>query len=148
SIQKNAWIPFTQRSLFEKTEPDGRPWLYMAGRLKPGYSRRSAASEFQLLASRLARPGMHVTLTDGSIWDDGQSFRQLFSIVLALPTMLMLMASVNVATLLLSRAVGRRQEMAIRLALGTSRFRLVRMLMIESLLLAAIAAGISLVLVY
>ena len=69
----------------------------------------------------------------------------ILAMALALPVVILFMACVNVSALLLSRSVSRRQEMAIRLALGTSKGALVRMLLTETLLMAALAAALALV---
>jgi ABC-type antimicrobial peptide transport system permease subunit len=72
------------------------------------------------------------------------SLLQLFAMALALPALIMITACVNVAGLLLSRAFSRQREMAVRLALGTSKTALVRMLLIESVLVSGLAAVVSL----
>jgi ABC-type antimicrobial peptide transport system permease subunit len=69
-------------------------------------------------------------------------------IVLAATAIVLLIASINLAGLLLARAAARRKEIGIRLCVGASRGRLVRLLMAESFLLAALGGGAGLVLAW
>jgi predicted permease len=138
----------------------GPSWIRLSGRLNAGFSRKNAETELQLIDDRFredpatmdkqrqGRAKLAITVHDGSLWGSRPEVHWPFFLSLALPTLLLFMASVNVATLLLSRAVGRQREMAIRLAVGAGRFRLVRMLLVENTLLAASAAAVSLVLIY
>jgi predicted permease len=130
-------------------------WLAVEGRRKSGYSIRAVQAELSLLAQQrdLLHPGRKTRLfvTDGSfIEEPGARSRNeiLLSILVSALMLLVAIASANVASLLLARAAARRKEIAIRLSIGASRSRLLRMLLTEALLLACPAAGMSLFLAY
>jgi predicted permease len=159
----DLWFPLTAQPALSTTmtffagsdmfaASNSHAWLEIAGLLKPGVSRAAATTEFRLIAVRedpRAAADAAIVLTDGSRWSAAPAVMLgLIAALVALPALVMITASVNVAALLLSRAVSRHREMAIRLALGTSKGGLVRMLMIESLLLSGLAAGVALCLVY
>jgi predicted permease len=118
------------------------PWLRLVGRLEPGVGYGEATAELRVVSGDAT-----MTATNGSQWASGGFPLWAIPLFLVFPSLLTVMTSANVSTLLLSRAAGRQREMAIRLALGTGRGRLVRMLLIEVGLLAAIAVPSSLVLV-
>ncbi|MEX2273370.1 MAG: ABC transporter permease [Vicinamibacterales bacterium] len=158
----DIWVPYTaQRSLKGPAEflnelmhHDGFRWLNVAGFLSDGVSRSTAEAELRAIDAGLpgaARNRAHapIVLTDGSRWAAAPlTMLGLLAMALALPALVMLTACVNVAALLLPRAVIRQREMAVRLTLGTSKARLMRMLLVESLLVCGLAAIGSLVLVY
>ena len=153
------WFPYTLETYLKAGDHLQKPgkdsWLLVVGRLKPGFSYRDAAAELGLIANQLDRlhPGRLTTLTvtDGSGIKDperGNSVIWAGTLLLGALFLLVLVVCVNVATMLLARATARRQEIAVRLALGARKGRLVRMLMTETFLLATLAGLLSLYLVY
>jgi predicted permease len=120
------------------------------GRLKPGTSLEAVRSEMNVIASQLAREyalddGYGVAVFDlhGYLVREG---RPALRLLMAVVATVLVIACANLAVLLMARGVGRRGELAVRASLGASRARLVRQLVIESLVLAAIggAAGLFL----
>jgi len=119
-------------------------WLQVIARLKPGVSRNQAAAELDTLAQRLAAA---YPATDkgngfrfeqaGSLPPRDKSTVLLFMAALSVVVILVLcIACANVANLLLAQTVGRQREMAVRLALGATRIRILRQMILESVLLA------------
>jgi predicted permease len=149
-----AWFPYTLETYLKQGDnllrPGEAPWLRVEGRLNPGSSRGDVAAELKLLATQQDRlhPGRTTTLTvtDGSAIEDpqdGANVRLGFSVLLAALLIFVLIVCVNVSTLLLSRSAARRHEIAVRIALGAGRMRLLRMLLTESFLLASVGGLVS-----
>jgi predicted permease len=118
--------------------------LRIAGRLRHGWTREQAREELQLLTGRyrrsVAQPELTVALRDTTpTGDSDETARLVFALVGAGLLLVFLMTCANVGNLYLARGLGRRPEMAVRLSLGASRARLVRQLLTEGLVMAALA---------
>ncbi len=152
------WIPYTMEPMFFQGRDlfrDTGGWLTVDGRLKPGYSKSDAQAELAVIAAQQDRlqPGRQTTmqLTNGSLAEEPSLRGELYWIgplIMGTMTLVLLIACTNVTVLHLSRAVTRQREMGIRLSMGAGRGRLMQMLLTESLLLAALAGGISALLAY
>jgi putative ABC transport system permease protein len=138
----DVWIP-EKPVRADAAQLSGFPryWFFM-GHLKPGISLRQAESDLDVIAHRLATKypkdyPKHFSVQVQSLTDlvVGQ-FRTTLYIVLAAVGLLLLIGCGNVANLLLARATGREKEFAIRAVLGAGRLRLIRQLLVESLILA------------
>jgi putative ABC transport system permease protein len=148
--EPRVWLPKPGFIRIESTLRGIGYWNVL-GRLAPGVSIDQARAEFDALSSQLAReyPQSNrnvaaeiVPLREHLVG----SLRSILPLLLGAAAMLLLVACANVANLLLARGVGRTREFAVRQALGASRARLVRQMLTETLLLAAIGgvAGLAL----
>jgi len=130
-------------------------WLQIVGRLKPGVTVAAAGAEVATFAARLAQEypealaatSAEVTPLSGGLdpSNRGEALPILL-LLMAVPAVVLLIACANVANLLLARAAGRRREIGIRLALGATRWRLLRQLLTESVLLALCAGAVGMLL--
>ena len=146
-IGADAWVPL-RFSASDLTTQRGAHYLTVVGRLRPGMATATAQTEMGALATRAAGayPRTNkdarisvVPLRQAIVGDDAPAaMRLVFSAVVGL----LLVACVNVASLLLGQALGRSRDVAVRVALGASRTRIMRTLLVESLLLA-LAGGVA-----
>ncbi|HEY6291537.1 MAG TPA: ABC transporter permease [Terriglobia bacterium] len=142
------WFPLNLQAA-EWRKSRGNHWLWVLARMKKGISLKRASAEMDTLSARIAQQypetntgvaakvvGLQARLTE--------QVRPALLMLFATVGFLMLIASVNVANLLLAKAVTRQREIAIRLAMGSSKWRVVRQLLTESVLLFLLggAAGL------
>jgi putative ABC transport system permease protein len=120
--------------------------FYAVARLKPGVSVAQANSEMAALGGQLAREYPNdlegVSAQAERLQDVmSESVRQSLWLLLGAVGFILLIACINVANLMLVRAAERRKELAVRLALGAGRWRIIRQLLSESLLIAALGGA-------
>jgi predicted permease len=132
----------------------GCVWMMAIGRLAPGATLSAAQAELATIAHRLeqeypqANEGKGIRVMPASVFPGQlrEMVRNFMALLLGVAGLVLLIASTNVAGMLLARAASRQREIAVRLALGATRSRLIRQLVTESLILfvAAGAAGVLL----
>jgi putative ABC transport system permease protein len=151
SRMTDVWLPL---GLFVNTFPTSRgahPGLTAVGRVKAGITFDRARAGMDTVASRLAEqyPDTNKNLTvNFSPYYEliVQNIRPTLYLLLGAVSLLLVMACTNLASLMLARAEGRHREFAVRAALGAARTRLVRQVLVESVILAVVggAAGVAL----
>jgi len=142
----DVWVPFSSdRGQVLSDSELAKNSVWCVGRLKPGVSLKSAEADLNVVAHRLAKiypdnypKDFTVSLTRLTDRVVGQ-FKHLIYPLLGAVLLLLLIATSNVANLLLARATAREREVAIRASIGASRARLVRQFLVESSVLGGTA---------
>jgi predicted permease len=142
----DLWMPLQPNEDLNKRDNRG---LLGYGILKQGASVRQASTELDAIAARLARQYPENKDVVAQVMTFNQRFnggpvRLIFLMMLGAVGLVLLIACADVANMMLSRALGRTREMGIRTALGASRWRVVRQLLIESLMLSVLGGALGL----
>lgn len=168
-ISPEVWLPLGNYELLandyqnqDRSRLDDRKKgsLFVVGRLKPGVSQARAESQMQTVASQLAaaypeenqdysvvvRPLSRLSISTSP--NRNSDVKQLSVLLMATSGMVLLIVCLNLANMLLARSSSRRKEIGIRLALGGGRYRILRQLLTESLVLSFLGGAMGLLLAY
>lgn len=160
----DIWLPLAMRGVmaadrYDDIAPEKRdwyagrdfPWLSIFARLKPGVSAPEARTEMNVLWGQLdtqSTTGPKQTVAADPINDLKAPIEawMFIGMVLGATGLILLIACLNIANMQLARAIARRKEIGVRLCLGASRWRLIRQLLTESLVLSVVGgiAGVML----
>ena len=169
-LSSEIWIPMAMMPAVDRNgEPmltsRGNRWMILVGRLKPETTLAQARARFDLLTRDMqaAHPEEWLSTNEAgrvrvsaiSVLPESETRIHpgmqsaaygVFALVFVIVNLVLLIACINLAGMLLARAVTRRREMAVRLAIGASRSRIVRQLLTESVLLSVIAGAAGILL--
>ena len=166
----DVWIPLMMEAQVMVEMPamltNGNGWLRVVGRLQSGIGVRQAEAAVNVVYRQLLRenagpnpdaraledierqPPVELTSAAAGYSPQWESFGRSLTILMMIAGLVLLIACANVANLLLARAAARHREISVRMAIGAARWRIVRQLLTENLLLSAIGGGLGMLLVW
>jgi predicted permease len=148
----DVWLPFSLLPVQVRESTRGVRTLQALGQLAPGVTLAQARGEIERISAQLARdfPDTNKDVRPSVITYNervaGGPIRLIFLSLMGAVAFVLLIACANVSNLLLARSTQRTREIAVRVALGASRWDIVRQLLVESLLLAALSGVLGLAL--
>jgi putative ABC transport system permease protein len=143
-FNSDLWMPLSQIPNLQEQKRNSRP-LQAFGHLAPGVTREQAQSELVNISKKLesenpdTNKDVQARVQTFNESQNGGPIRTVFLSLMGAVAFVLLIACANVANLLLSRATNRAREISVRVALGASRWRVIRQLLIESVMLAVIS---------
>jgi predicted permease len=153
-LAPDLWVPMVNEQQIEGwnyLDQRGDHMMFLLGRLKPGVRPAEAEANLNVIAKHLGAiypnddQGMHVRLTRPGLVGDtlGRPVRGFLGGVMLLAALILLAACANLGSLFAARAADRSREMAIRLALGSTRGRILRQLLTEAVVIALAGGAIG-----